>query len=415
MDSQVTPSNLKAKLDQNRNLILVVGGLIAFVFLVVSYYLVKFKSANANDDGTTKQTIKVSALSDDISDSSIALQRLEKKIDEYEKKVNQQELVNQEPEFQGSNQTIIDLEEKIRALEEKIQNIDSNEQEMGSHSKANSWHEDKKTLEPKVFPSMDGYNTHDNGYQMISDQYQANPMPVGINIENFKSSATKSKKATNYIPAGTYVKALLIQGIDASASISSQSDPRPVLMRLVSNGSLPNEVSTHIEDCRIIGAAYGDISSERAFVRLESMSCTLKSKDILENILDGYVVGEDGKAGIRGVVVRREKDLLANSFLSGLASGFGSGLSESFQRDLVSPLGVVTETRSSDVFKKGAAEGVSNSFDRLSKYYIERAEQFQPVIQISAGREVDVVFKKGFHLQEGSQPIQLAQDEWRRS
>lgn len=415
MDSQVTPSNLKAKLDQNRNLILVVGGLIAFVLLVVSYYLVKFKSANANDERTTKQTIKVSALSDDISDSSIALQRLEKKIDEYEKKVNQQELVNQEPEFQGSNQMIIDLEEKIRALEEKIQNIDSNEQEMGSHSKANSWHEDKKTLEPTVFPSMDGYNAHDNGYQMISDQYQANPMPVGINIENFKSSATKSKKATNYIPAGTYVKALLIQGIDASASISSQSDPRPVLMRLVSNGSLPNEVSTHIEDCRIIGAAYGDISSERAFVRLESMSCTLKSKDILENIVDGYVVGEDGKAGIRGVVVRREKELLANSFLSGLASGFGSGLSESFQRDLVSPLGVVTETRSSDVFKKGAAEGVSNSFDRLSKYYIERAEQFQPVIQISAGREVDVVFKKGFHLQEGSQPIQLAQDEWRRS
>ncbi|MBI2792178.1 MAG: hypothetical protein HYX61_09475 [Gammaproteobacteria bacterium] len=255
MDSQVAPSNLKAKLDQNRNLILVVGGLIAFVFLVISYYLVKFKSANTNNDGTTKQTIKISALSDDISDSSIALQRLEKKIDEYEKRVNQQELVNQDPEFQESNRTISDLEEKIRVLEEKIENIGSNEQEMGAHAKANSWHKAKETIEPTVFPSMDGYNVHDNGYQMISDQYQANPMPVGINIENFKSSATKSKKATNYIPAGTYVKALLIQGIDASASISSQSDPRPVLMRLVSNGSLPNEVSTHIEDCRIIGAA----------------------------------------------------------------------------------------------------------------------------------------------------------------
>ena len=32
------------------------------------------------------------------------------------------------------------------------------------------------------------------------------------------------------------------------------------------------------------------------------------------------------------------------------------------------------------------------SMDRLSKYYIERAESIQPIIRVSSGREVDVIF-----------------------
>ena len=33
--------------------------------------------------------------------------------------------------------------------------------------------------------------------------------------------------------------------------------------------------------------------------------------------------------------------------------------------------------------------------DRLSKYYIDRAESIQPIIQIESGRIVDVVFTEG--------------------
>ena len=31
----------------------------------------------------------------------------------------------------------------------------------------------------------------------------------------------------------------------------------------------------------------------------------------------------------------------------------------------------------------------------LSKYYIERAESLQPVIQVGAGRKVDIIFTEG--------------------
>ena len=409
MDNPSALSNAKAKFNQHRNLILVIIVLILITFGFITYYWAAVKSRNVKEKSASSETIKVSGLSNEINDSSIALQRLERKLEEYEQKLAQ-DLDNEDGLVESNDDEIFRLQEKMSELESKIQMMGSTSG--GMHSGSDGYNEPQKTLPSTSFPrNVPTMEFQDGGYPLPGENSQSRAIPVGISIDSFKQDPSKTKKSTNYIPAGTYVKALLIQGIDASASISSQSDPRPVLMRIISNGSLPNEVSAHIEDCRLIGAAYGDVSSERAYIRLETMSCTLKSKEVLENVVDGYVVGEDGKAGIRGVVVRREKALLSNSFMSGLASGFGSGLSESFQSDLVSPLGVVTEVRSSDVFKNGAAEGAANSFDRLSKYYIDRAEQFQPVIQIGAGREIDVVFKKGFRLYEGSKPIILAQDE----
>ena len=38
--------------------------------------------------------------------------------------------------------------------------------------------------------------------------------------------------------------------------------------------------------------------------------------------------------------------------------------------------------------------------DKLAEYNIQRAEQYHPVIQISAGTLVDIVFLKGFSLEE---------------
>lgn len=47
------------------------------------------------------------------------------------------------------------------------------------------------------------------------------------------------------------------------------------------------------------------------------------------------------------------------------------------------------------------AGGATTALDRLSQYYIDRAEQLQPVIQIAAGQVVDIVFTEGTFI--GSQ------------
>ena len=47
-------------------------------------------------------------------------------------------------------------------------------------------------------------------------------------------------------------------------------------------------------------------------------------------------------------------------------------------------------------FKAGISSGVGKTLDRLSQYYIDLAEKLFPVIEIDAGRTVEVVFTKGF-------------------
>jgi conjugal transfer pilus assembly protein TraB len=54
-----------------------------------------------------------------------------------------------------------------------------------------------------------------------------------------------------------------------------------------------------------------------------------------------------------------------------------------------------------DALKQGSVQGVGSALDKLSDYYIKRAEQLQPVIQVAAGRTVDIVFTHGAKI--GSQ------------
>ena len=43
--------------------------------------------------------------------------------------------------------------------------------------------------------------------------------------------------------------------------------------------------------------------------------------------------------------------------------------------------------------------GVGKALDRLAQYYIKLAEQTFPVIEVDAGREIDVVITKGVRIE----------------
>ena len=199
----------------------------------------------------------------------------------------------------------------------------------------------------------------------------------------------------SYIPAGSYATAVLLSGVDVSVGISSQANPQPVLLRLIHRGSLPNKFVGKMRDCRIIAAASGELSSERAQFRLEKLSCIEPDGRVIETDVDGYISGEDGKNGMRGRLVMRDAEVLKRGFLGGLLSGLGKATSQSFNTTSVSPLGAVSSVKGGDIFKQAGAEGAGNAFDLMARYNIQRAEQYQPVIQISAGRAVTVVFHSG--------------------
>ena len=238
----------------------------------------------------------------------------------------------------------------------------------------------------------------------------------GTNAKSGKGAADASKgppppvrDSRRYIPSGAFTRAILLGGLDAPTGGMSQRNPQPVLLRLMDNAILPNQFRSRIKECFVIGAGYGDISSERAYIRTESLSCVTRDGTAIDVPVKGYVAGEDGKAGMRGRLVSKQGQILANALIAGVASGIGHAFQQNASTLSISPLGSTSTVEPDKQIQAGLGIGVGRALDRLAQYYISLAEKVFPVIEIDAGRPVDVVLTQGVALQ-GSLDAQ-AQDE----
>lgn len=224
------------------------------------------------------------------------------------------------------------------------------------------------------------------------------------------------RDARSYVPSGSFFRAALLGGLDAPTGGQAQSNPHPILMRVQDNAFLPNRYRFKIKECLALGASHGDISSERAYIRLESLSCIRHDGKAIDVPVKGYVVGEDGKAGMRGRLVSKQGQVLANALVAGIGAGIGQAFQQSATTVSTNPLGSIGTVDQGKQFQAGIGTGVGKALDRLSQYYITLAEKMFPIIEVDAGRTVDVVFTKGFSLEAegaGGTPDTYT-DIWRR-
>jgi conjugal transfer pilus assembly protein TraB len=235
----------------------------------------------------------------------------------------------------------------------------------------------------------------------------------GAKADAAASSATQ-RDARRYLPSGAFTRALLLGGLDAPTGGQAQRNPQPVLLRLADNAILPNQFRARVKECFVVGAGYGDVSSERAYIRTESLSCVTRDGTAIDVPVKGYVAGEDGKAGMRGRLVSKQGQILANALLAGVASGIGHAFTQSSTTLSVSPLGTTSTVDPGKQLEAGLGTGVGKALDRLAQYYISLAEKVFPVIEVDAGRSVDVVLTQGVALPgtldaAGTDPDNLAQ------
>lgn len=229
------------------------------------------------------------------------------------------------------------------------------------------------------------------------------------------AGATPAPRDTRrYLPSGAFTRAVLLGGLDAPTGGQAQRNPQPVLLRLADNAILPNQFRARVKECFIVGAGYGDVSSERAYIRTESLSCVTRDGTAIDVPVKGYVAGEDGKAGMRGRLVSKQGQILANALLAGVASGIGHAFTQSSTTLSVSPLGTTSTVDPGKQLEAGLGTGVGKALDRLAQYYISLAEKVFPVIEVDAGRSVDVVLTQGVALPgtldaAGADPDNLAQ------
>ena len=223
------------------------------------------------------------------------------------------------------------------------------------------------------------------------------------------------KPVGRWLPAGSHAEAVVLAGVDASAGVSSQGDPRPVLFRITGPAWTAAEDGTamrvDVAGCTVTGAAHGDLSSEKIYARLRTMTCAGPGPDtVIETEVAGFVAGS-GKVGVRGPVVSREGALVEKAFLAGLVSGVGEGVSQAFQPQALATGGgaAVANTGLGDIGRAGLGSGASTAGQKVADYMIRRAEQYQPVIQLQAGTPVTLVFLEGARL-DGQVAVKAAND-----
>ena len=188
-----------------------------------------------------------------------------------------------------------------------------------------------------------------------------------------------AKPVSVWLPAGAHAEAVVLAGVDASAGVSSQGDPRPVLLRITGPAWTAAEdgraLQVDVDGCTVTGAAHGDLSSEKVYVRFRTMTCVgPESGTVIETDVAGFVAGS-GKTGVRGPVVSREGALVEKAFLAGLVSGVGQGVSQAFQPQAVATGGgaAVANTALSDIGRAGLGAGASSAGNKVADYMIRRA------------------------------------------
>ena len=278
---------------------------------------------------------------------------------------------------------------------------------------------------PPTYGPAGGYNAQ--GMAAAGADGQPGPMsPAEVKIISFNGSGKDDAGASgggggrsarpdagpvvvedspDYLPPNSYAPAKVIVGVDASAGVNSQTDPLPVVLRItgparsvVQNGRV---LTTKVEGCIINGAARGDLSSEKVYVKLAKMTCDQPGGRVAVSEVKGFI-SFGGKTGVRGRVVSREGALVGQALVAGIAAGFGRGFAANTNASLgglqVSTDGKIPQLGAADLVRGGLGNGVATAGDEVSKYLIERAEQYQPVIEMPTGIDVEIVFLDGAYV-----------------
>jgi len=212
---------------------------------------------------------------------------------------------------------------------------------------------------------------------------------------NQDDEGEKRNHISHYFPTGSLGTVVLLSGMDAPTGGQAKAEPVPVLLRMMDSGTLANYFQSDVANCHIIGFGHGDISSERVKIRTETITCILEDGGVVEEELKGFIAGEDGKEGMRGRLVSKQGSLIAKSLLAGVASGMSQSISQQYQTVSTSPLGATQTLDPSRVGEAGLASGASNALEKIADYYIQRANETYPIIEIDANRIGEVILFGG--------------------
>ena len=257
-------------------------------------------------------------------------------------------------------------------------------------------------VEPKRQPEIIQFGTigknNSSSPGASGGKMEVQGFPVDEKVRKYsttRGAKLGSRRQIEFIPAGSFVRVAMLNGIDAPTGGQAQSNPLPVAFHVLDPANLPSRYKLNIKDCRVIGAAWGDLSSERSMIRLETLSCVLGNGETVEMAIKGQAIGEDGKAGLRGRLVTKQGQLLANALFAGALAGIGRAFQQSATTTTSSGLGTTQTIDSDRVVDAAIGGGVGQAGTMLAQYYLKAADKLFPVIETDGGRTIELLITKG--------------------
>lgn len=219
--------------------------------------------------------------------------------------------------------------------------------------------------------------------------------------EEVKEQELKKPKQI-IVPAGSFVKGRLLNGLDAPSSGAAKSSPHPVAIQIIDKSILPNKFRADIKDCVAIGSGYGELSSDRAILRVENLSCVKKDGTSItsKGSSIGYVTGEDGKIGLSGRVVSKQGAILARALVAGFAEGMAKVFTQSNTYVATSANGTVSTPDPNKSFESSMYGGASEASKKVAEYYLKLNDEMFPIVEIAVGRKCDIIFTKPIIFEE---------------
>ncbi len=214
---------------------------------------------------------------------------------------------------------------------------------------------------------------------------------------NVFTNATQGTEGETLLITGAFARARLFNGVEAPTGGQANGNPVPLLMELTDKAVLPNKFKSDIKRCFVTANATGDLSSERVLVRLDRLSCLTRDGKPIDVKVTGYVAGEDGKTGLKARVVTRSGQAIANALLLGTLAGLGEAVSIASQDTTTHAMGTITSTVDNP-WRAGIGAGLEDAFSRVADYYLKLADKIFPVLEVDAGRTVEIVVTQSASL-----------------
>lgn len=216
-----------------------------------------------------------------------------------------------------------------------------------------------------------------------------------------QEDAAPEVKPTVFIPAGSQFDGVLLNGLDAPTSGIAKQHPVPSVMRIKTDAILPNRYRYDVKECFAMISGFGELSTERVQFRTVVLSCIRNDGGVIEAKIEGYVVGEDGRLGMRGRLISKQGQIIAKSFVAGFFSGIGQAMAPVSVPQLNTNPGGTQQVQTPNIgalTTAGTARGIADSSRQISQFYMDMAREMTPVVEVDANRHATIILEKGVEM-----------------